>query len=55
MRPNFKCPYCKKQIPVGKQLHADYTCPNCHRSMVISEEEKLKGHVKYKKNFFKQT
>lgn len=51
MKPNFRCPYCKTQIKVGKQLHAEYTCPNCHKQMIIREEEKTQGHVKYIKNF----
>ena len=53
MKPNFQCPRCRKTIKVGKKLHSDYTCPNCHTSMLISREEKLQGHVNYKRNFLK--
>lgn len=53
MKPNFKCVYCKKQIKVGKHLHSEYTCPNCHNQMLISRDEKAQGHVNYKRNFFK--
>lgn len=52
MKENFKCPKCKKSIKVGKRLHASYTCPNCHNQFTISREEKLQGHVTFKKNFF---
>lgn len=53
MKANFQCPRCRKKIKVGKRLHSDYTCPNCHTSMLISRDEKLQGHVNYKRNFLK--
>ena len=54
MKSNFKCPMCKKNITVGKHLHASYTCPNCHNGMIISASERSQGHVNYKKNFLKK-
>ena len=54
LKANFKCVYCRKPLEVGKRLHAEYTCPNCHGQMLISRDEKAQGHVNYKKNFFKQ-
>lgn len=54
MKSNFKCPYCKRSLRVGKHLHASYTCPNCHSGMIISAQERSQGHVNYKKNFLKK-
>lgn len=54
MKPNFKCPICKRSVIVGKHLHASYTCPNCHHGMIISDQERSQGHVNYKKNFLKK-
>lgn len=51
MKANFKCPRCRKMQKVGKRLHASWTCPNCHNSIVISKEVKEAGFVKYKKDF----
>ena len=54
MKTNFRCPRCRKEVTVGKRLHAKYTCPNCHTQMVVSSEERDKGHVNYKHNFFSE-
>ena len=51
---NFKCPRCKKMVNVGKKLRAQYTCPNCHTSLLISREERNQGHCNFKKNFMFQ-
>lgn len=53
MATDFKCPICKKIFKVGK-LHAGIKCPNCHSSMFITREEKLQGHLNYRKNFLFQ-
>lgn len=54
LKANFQCPRCRQRIRVGKKLHADYTCPNCHGQMLISRDERAQGHVNYKRNFLKQ-
>ena len=54
MKANFKCPKCKKMIVVGKKLHARYTCPNCHFSMLITREDKLAGTKSLKPNHIRQ-
>ena len=51
MKTNFTCPKCKKKIKVGKQLHAIYTCPNCHYNMVLSEEDVMKGYQSFRGRF----
>lgn len=48
MKTNFKCPKCKKGIRVGKKLHASFTCPNCHYTMVLSKEDVARGYTKYR-------
>lgn len=48
MKPNFKCPKCKKKVAVGKKLHASYTCPNCHYSMVLTREDVQRGWKPYR-------
>lgn len=51
MKPNFKCPLCKKDIVVSRNLKARYTCPNCHNSMLITEEDRLHGSM-IKKSYY---
>ena len=53
MKPNFTCPRCRKKIKVGKHLHAEYECPNCHNQLCIDYKERQQGHVNYKRNFLK--
>lgn len=48
MKPNFKCPKCKKGIVVGKRLHGSYTCPNCHYTMVLTKEDLIRGTKPYR-------
>jgi transposase-like protein len=51
MKPNFKCPKCKREITVGKKLRASYTCPLCGYSMVLTREDVLKGTKPYRSWF----
>lgn len=38
MKPNFRCPKCKTEQSIGKRLHAQWTCPHCHKSIVPTRE-----------------
>lgn len=53
MTTEFKCPRCKNKFKIGR-LHASTTCPNCKVSMLITKEEKMQGHLNYKRNFLLQ-
>ena len=46
---DFKCPKCRKIQKVGKQLHASWTCPNCHFTTVLSGEDKSRGYRLFKR------
>ena len=48
MKPNFKCPRCKKGIRVGR-LRSSYTCPNCKFDMLITREDKQAGYKIFRK------
>lgn len=48
MKANFTCPKCKHKIKVSKQLHCTYTCPNCHYTMVLNEDDVSNGTIPFK-------
>lgn len=50
-KTNFVCSNykCNKRLVVGR-LRAKYTCPYCGNVMVISRQDKSKGHKDLKKD-----
>ena len=57
MKKNFICPTCHRRQTIGKRLHASWTCPKCHHSIVPTREKiddimtsELKRKADFKKN-----
>ena len=41
LRNYIRCPKCKRFQLIARRLHASWTCPSCHTSIVPRESRKV--------------